>query len=76
MDESINEFFEATRAQSLREELKTISSPARREQTVLRAIEDALKGAGAVSPLAFALRTRDGGGTSHHLVFASKESKE
>ncbi|MGA2714675.1 MAG: three-Cys-motif partner protein TcmP [Bryobacteraceae bacterium] len=75
MDESINEFFGTTRAQALREELKTISSPARREQTVLGAIKEALKDAGAVSPLAFAFRTRDGGGTSHHLVFASKESK-
>ena len=75
MDESINEFFEATRAKALREELKAITSPAQREQRVLRAISDALKAAGAVSPLAFAFRTREGGGTSHHLVFGSKGQK-
>jgi len=73
MDESINEFFEHERAAVLREEVRMLTPPAR-EKRVLGAIDDALRHAGAL-PLTFAFRTREGGGTSHHLVFASKNKK-
>jgi three-Cys-motif partner protein len=69
MDGSINEFFEPDRADPLREEVKRLSPPDR-EMRVLAAIEEALREAGAF-PLAFPFRG-EGGGTSHHLVFASK----
>ena len=45
-------------------------SPPESEKRVLAAIEEALREAGAF-PLAFPFRG-EGGGTSHHLVFASK----
>lgn len=73
MDESIDEFFEPERAAMLRAEVGTLRPPAR-EKRVLAAIDEALRQAGAV-PLTFAFRTREGGGTSHHLVFASKSRK-
>jgi three-Cys-motif partner protein len=69
MDESINEFFEPDRAKPLRAEVKRLSPP-EREKRVLAAVEEALRDAGAF-PLAFPFRG-EGGGTSHHLVFASK----
>lgn len=69
MDESINEFFEPDRAEPLRAEVKRLS-PSEREKRVLAAVEEALRDAGAF-PLAFPFRG-EGGGTSHHLVFASK----
>lgn len=73
MDESINDFFEPERAGALRSEIGSLPPPAR-ERKVLGAIEGALRESGAF-PLAFAFRTRYGGGTSHHLVFASKTQK-
>jgi three-Cys-motif partner protein len=73
MDESIDEFFEHERAAVLREEIGKLTPPAR-ERRVLAAIDEALRHAGAI-PLTFAFRTREGGGTSHHLVFASKSRK-
>lgn len=73
MDESINEFFEPERAATLRKEVGALTPPAR-EKRVLAAIDEALRQAGAI-PLTFAFRTREGGGTSHHLVFASKSRK-
>jgi len=69
MDGSINEFFEPDRAGPLRAEVKRLS-PLDRETRVLAAIEEALREAGAF-PLVFPFRG-EGGGTSHHLVFASK----
>ncbi len=69
MDGSIDEFFEPDRAVSLRAEVTRLS-PSDREKRVLAAIEEALKEAPAF-PLAFPFRG-EGGGTSHHLVFASK----
>jgi three-Cys-motif partner protein len=74
MDDSINEFFEADRAAKLRSEMAILSSPRDREKAVLEAIKGALRAADAF-PLVFAFRTREGGGTSHHLVFASKGQK-
>jgi len=73
MDESIDEFFEPKLAATLRGEVGALTPPAR-ERRVLAAIDEALRQAGA-APLAFAFRTREGGGTSHHLVFASKSQK-
>jgi len=73
MDESIDEFFEHERAAVLREEVEMLDPPAR-EKRVLGAVDEALRHAGAL-PLTFAFRTREGGGTSHHLVFASKNKK-
>ncbi len=73
MDESINEFFEHERARALRAEVGMLT-PAAREKRVLGAIDEALRQAGAL-PLAFAVRTLEGGGTSHHLIFASKNKK-
>jgi hypothetical protein len=73
MDESIDEFFEADRAQALRQEI-VLLGPRAREQAVLQAIRAAIRDAGGI-PVVFAFRSREGGGTSHHLVFASKHSK-
>ena len=73
MDESIDEFFEHDRAAALRAEVGKLSPPAR-EKRVLGAIKEALRQAGAL-PVVFAFRTREGGGTSHHLVYASKSPK-
>jgi three-Cys-motif partner protein len=73
MDESIDEFFEPDRAAALRAEVGALKAAAR-EKRVLGAIQEALQLAGAM-PLTFAFRTREGGGTSHHLVFASKSRK-
>lgn len=73
MDESIDEFFEHERAAALRAEVGALAPPAR-EKRVLSAIDEALRQTGAL-PLSFAFRTREGGGTSHHLVFASKDKK-
>jgi three-Cys-motif partner protein len=73
MDGSIDEFFERDRAASLRSEIRGLS-PAKREERVLDAIRLAIQDQGGV-PLVFKFRTREGGGTSHHLVFASKGAK-
>jgi hypothetical protein len=71
MDESINEFFEADRARRLRDEIKAVD-PSQREEKVLASIETALRDAHAF-PLCFRFRTRHGG-TSHHLIYASKNA--
>ncbi len=73
MDDSINEFFEAGRAQALRQEIASLR-PRDREKAVLRAISDAIRDASGI-PFVFAFRSKEGGGTSHHLVFASKSTK-
>lgn len=73
MDDSINEFFEKERAEALRQEIALRNPPAR-EEVVLNAIRSAIKKAKGI-PVVFAFRTREGGGTSHHLVFASKHPK-
>ena len=75
MNESINAFFEAARADQIREEIRSIQSPQARENLILAAVTKALKeNAGAYS-LTFGFRTREGGGTSHHLVYATKNAK-
>ena len=73
MDESIDEFFEADRARALRREIDNLK-PRAREEAVLKAIRAAVREAGGI-PVVFAFRSREGGGTSHHLVFASKHPK-
>ena len=73
MDESIDEFFEADRAGALRREIEALK-PRAREESVLKAIRAAIRDAGGM-PVVFAFRSREGGGTSHHLVFASKHTK-
>jgi hypothetical protein len=57
----------------LRAEVGALAPPAR-ERKVLDAIKEALQEAEALTQ-DFPFRTRDGGGTSHHLVFASKSRK-
>jgi three-Cys-motif partner protein len=73
MDESVDEFFESDRAHALRQEIETLK-PRAREDAVLKAIRAAIREAGGI-PVVFAFRSREGGGTSHHLVFASKHKK-
>jgi three-Cys-motif partner protein len=73
MDESIDEFFEPDRAKALRREIESLQ-PRAREDAVLNAIRAAIREAGGI-PIVFAFRSREGGGTSHHLVFASKDKK-
>jgi hypothetical protein len=73
MDESIDEFFEPDRARGLRREIENLR-PRAREEAVLSAIRAAIREAGGI-PVVFACRSREGGGTSHHLVFASKDNK-
>ena len=73
MDESIDEFFEPDRAKALRREIETLK-PRAREEAVLKALRTGIREAGGI-PVVFAFRSREGGGTSHHLVFASKHTK-
>jgi len=73
MDESIDEFFEPDRAKALRREIEGLR-PRAREDAVLNAIRAAIREARGI-PFVFAFRSREGGGTSHHLVFASKSKK-
>ena len=73
MDESIDEFFDPDRARALRREIETLK-PRAREERVLSEIRSAIREAGGI-PVVFAFRSREGGATSHHLVFASKHSK-
>ena len=71
MNESIDQFFEPTRARSVRDEIKD-RSPRQRETIILNAVTAAIEQAGAIS-LTFRFKTRNGR-TSHHLIYASKNS--
>jgi len=73
MDESINGFFSAELAADLRRKIATLR-PREREDAVLNAIREAVREAGGI-PVVFRFKSCEGGGTSHHLVFASKEPK-
>ncbi len=73
MDESINGFFSAAVAADLRCQIASLK-PRDREDAVLNAIREAIRGAGDI-PLVFRFKSSEGGGTSHHLVFASKAAK-
>ena len=72
MNDSVNAFFEAARAERIRAAVRSVRNAREREQIILGAVEDALKEVRAHS-LEFGFRTREGGGTSHHLVYATKE---
>lgn len=71
MNDSINNFFEAKRAEKVREAIQLLSTAHERERKILAAVDEALIAAGA-HPLEFGFRTREGGSTSHHLVYATK----
>jgi three-Cys-motif partner protein len=73
MNDSINSFFEAALAEHVRTEIRTISSPQERERVILSAVTRALKEQVGAHCLTFGFRTREGGGTSHHLVYATKD---
>jgi three-Cys-motif partner protein len=73
MNESINAFFEAGRADKVRQDIRSIESPHARERVILAAVKRALKEEANAHSLTFGFRTREGGGTSHHLVYATKE---
>lgn len=75
MNESINGFFEAARADQVREEIRSIQSPQAREDVILAAVTKALKEDADAHSLTFGFRTREGGGTSHHLIYATKNAK-
>jgi three-Cys-motif partner protein len=75
MNESINTFFEAARADRIREEIRTTQSPQAREAIILAAVTAALKNEAGAHSLTFGFRTREGGGTSHHLVYSTKNAK-
>jgi len=72
MNESINAFFETARADRVRQEIRSIESPQDRERVILAAVTRALKEEANAHSLTFGFRTREGGGTSHHLVYATK----
>ena len=73
MDESINEFFSTEVASDLRRRIASLK-PRAREAAVLDAIKGAIREADGI-PLVFRFKSSEGGGTSHHLVFASKDAK-
>jgi three-Cys-motif partner protein len=72
MNDSINDFFETARADQIRKEIHTVYSPQEREKVILSAVTKALKEEVGAHSLVFGFRTREGGGTSHHLVYATK----
>jgi len=75
MNESINAYFETARADQVREEIRSIESPQARERAILAAVTKALKEEADAHSLTFGFRTREGGGTSHHLVYATKNAR-
>jgi len=75
MNESINAFFETSRADQVRDEISSIQSPQAREDVILATVTKALKEEADAHSLTFGFRTREGAGTSHHLVYATKNAK-
>jgi len=73
MDDSIDGFFSTARAANLRSMIAPLK-PRAREDAVLDEIRQAIREADGI-PLTFRFKSREGGGTSHHLVFASKNRK-
>jgi three-Cys-motif partner protein len=73
MNDSINAFFEVVRADQLRDEIRVIDNPQERERVILAAVTKALEEEANARCLTFGFRTREGGGTSHHLVYATKD---
>ena len=72
MNRSIDEFFERHTATALRSDIHNRKA-AERERIILTAVKSAITQAGAI-PLVFRFRS-DNGRISHHLVYASKESR-
>lgn len=72
MNRSIDEFFERDAANALRNEIQNRRA-AEREGIIITAVKSAITQAGAI-PLVFRFRS-DQGRISHHLVYASKESR-
>jgi hypothetical protein len=75
MNESINAFFSATRADQIREEIRSVRNPQTREELILAAVATALREEAGAHSLTFGFRTREGGGTSHHLVYSTKNAR-
>jgi hypothetical protein len=73
MNEPINEFFSAERAEQLRATIARLG-PAQREQAILKAMMDAIKGLGARAEK-FTYRSETGTRTTHHLVCVSKHAQ-
>jgi three-Cys-motif partner protein len=73
MNEPINEFFSAERAEQLRATIARLG-PAQREQAILKAMMDAIKGLGARAEK-FTYRSETGTRTTHHLVCVSKHQQ-
>jgi three-Cys-motif partner protein len=73
MNDSINAFFEARRAEQLRVAVQDLG-PSERESVILDAVVQALKEKVGAHTLTFGFRTRENRGTSHHLVFATKST--
>jgi three-Cys-motif partner protein len=70
MNEPINEFFSAARADELRETVATLR-PAQREETILKAMQSAIKGLGAQVGK-FTYRSETGSRSTHHLLCVSR----
>jgi three-Cys-motif partner protein len=70
MNGPINEFFRADRAEQLRRTVAGLR-PAQREQAVLKAMKDAVKGLGAQAGI-FTYRSETGSRSTHHLMCVSK----
>jgi len=75
MNESVNAFFAAARADQIREKIRSVQSPQDREELILGAVTTALREEVGAHSLTFGFRTREGGGTSHHLVYSTKNAK-
>ena len=73
MNEPIDEFFSAERAAQLRATIARLR-PAEREQAILKAMMDAIKGLGARAEK-FTYRSETGTRTTHHLVCVSKHQQ-
>jgi three-Cys-motif partner protein len=70
MNEPIDEFFSAERAAHLRTAISRLR-PAQREEAILKAMMDAIKGLGARAEK-FTYRSETGTRTTHHLICVSK----
>ena len=73
MNEPINEFFSHERAAQLRVTIARLR-PAQREQAILKAMMDAIKGLGARAEK-FTYRNETGARTTHHLICVSKHQQ-
>lgn len=70
MNEPINEFFRAERAEELRRTVANLR-PAEREEAILKSMQDAIKNLGAKVGK-FTYRSKTGSRSSHHLLGVSR----